>query len=552
MLMFYLYEMSKQDLRAGGQDREKLEELLAESFRLHRSQPEQAIELANEALRLATRLQDPLAISKAHYRIGCANRSLTLYAKAIEHLDLSIAACEQVADIRQLSAALHIKGSVLSLQGSHLQAKAILSESASIRKQLGLNLATSDTLGDLATTLFRLGDYAGALAALYECLQLLEGSDEPLRLSIVLSIIASIYIEANFNEKAEEYLQQALEHARADVDGDQESALRLKAYALHASSMSSEESLQELTAIQELLTSTSRKDLTIDVKLHLAEVRLDEGKNEAARSLATAALELAQELGLQLKIVEAYTLIGDITISFDATISSVRSAEIAYTSALDIAAAIGCLVQAAEAASKLAMYYRGLGQTELALEYLIRERDLLNEFNIEKQQRAVPQLQARIELERAERERERLSIENASLTKERERNNTQLASLALHLVHKNEFLAEIRESVSQSADGDDLVRRINEHVRSDKDWQQFEDQLNAMQGDFLNTLARRFPDVTLTERKVVTLMRLNLSSKAVASLLCLSVRTVENHRLSIRKKLGLINDVNLTTFLSSL
>ncbi|HET6511398.1 MAG TPA: helix-turn-helix transcriptional regulator, partial [Candidatus Kapabacteria bacterium] len=123
---------------------------------------------------------------------------------------------------------------------------------------------------------------------------------------------------------------------------------------------------------------------------------------------------------------------------------------------------------------------------------------------------------------------------------------------ALHLVHKNEFLAEIRETVSQTPEGEDVVRRINEHVRADKDWQQFEEQLNAMQGDFMGTLSRKFPDLTLTERKVAALMRLNLSSKAVANLLCLSVRTVENHRLSIRKKLGLNNDVNLTTFLSGL
>lgn len=544
--------MKKQSTSGNGNDRrqqeQRLLDLLDESFRLHRSEPRRAIELALEARTLAEELRDVASVAKAHYRIGCAQRELSEYAEALEHLDLSIAACRKSGDKRQLSAALHIKGSVLSFTGSHQEAKPILLESAAIRRELGLSLQTSDSLTDLASVLFRLGDYAGALAALYECLQLLEGQDESLRLSIILSVIASVYLEANFDEKAHEYLQRGLELARSSADLNQEATLRLKMYALSSRTSGDSGSAQELHAIEELLTTGANPDLLIDLKLHLAEHELGSSNSREAKELATEAARLAEALGLKVKRVESAILLGDILLHE----GKIEEAEVQYHSAMELGLTIGCLVQSAEAAAKLAISYRATGKTDLALEFLFREREILAQFNIEQQQRAVPQLQARIELERAERERERLAVEKASLEQERERSNVQLATLALHLVHKNEFLAEIRESVAQTPEGEDVVRRINEHVRSDKDWQQFEEQMNAMQGDFLSTLSRKFPELTLTERKVAALMRLNLSSKAVANLLCLSVRTVENHRLSIRKKVGLNNDVNLTTFLSGL
>jgi DNA-binding CsgD family transcriptional regulator len=541
--------MKKHGNNGNGTDRKRLEELLAESFRLHRSEPRRAIELATDALSLATDLKDESALAKAHYRIGCAKRELSEYDEALRHLDLSIASCRKLGDRRQLSAALHIKGSVLSFMGSHPEAKSLLLESASIRRELDLKIQTSDTLTDLASVLFRLGDYAGALAALYECLQLLEGHDEPLRLSIILSVIASIYLEANFDEKTEEYLERGLDLAMVAGDRNHEAAMRLMMFALKSKHLTKSESIAELEAIEELIGPDGNQDLLVQVKLHLAQCHLADDNIQTATTFADETSKLAQKLGLKTKAVEASILKGDILTRSG---GSGEEIERLYLSALELAVSIGCLVFGADAASKLAMHYRAAGKTDKALEYLFTERELLSQFNVEKQQRAVPQLQARIELERAERERERLSLEKASLEQERERSNVQLASLALHLVHKNEFLAEIRESVAQTPEGEDVVRRINEHVRSDKDWQQFEEQLNAMQGDFLNTLSRKYPDLTLTERKVAALMRLNLSSKAVANLLCLSVRTVENHRLSIRKKLGLNNDVNLTTFLSGL
>jgi DNA-binding CsgD family transcriptional regulator/tetratricopeptide (TPR) repeat protein len=531
--------------------REQLDELLAESFRLHRTEPRRAIELALRARDLSEELRDVTALAKAHYRVGCAKRELCEYPEALEHLDLSIAACNKLGDERQLSAALHIKGSVLLHLGRLSEAKELLNRSAAIRRELSLNIQTADSLTDLATANFRLGDYAAALEALYEGLQLLEGTDEEIRLSIILSVIGSIYLEANYDQKAEEYLTRSLAITQRRGDQVQEAILRLKLFSLDRSEMEASKSISELEAIRQLvLSSESRKDLLLDVDLLLAEHLLKSGDHKRARDVASSALEIANDLNVSIKRIELTVLLGEISLAHETEHS--HAAEDYLANALRLALDDGAIVQASRSAGKLALLYSQQGRSERAVEYLLKERELLSQFNVERQHRAVPMLQARIELERAERERERLAKENEVLEQVRDRNNAQLASLALHLVHKNEFLAEIRETLTSTDQGDEIVRRINEHVRGDNDWQQFEDQLNAMQGDFLTQLSKRYPDLTTTERKVAGLMRLNLSSKAVANLLCLSVRTVENHRLNIRKKLELPNDVNLLTFLGSL
>ena len=58
--------------------------------------------------------------------------------------------------------------------------------------------------------------------------------------------------------------------------------------------------------------------------------------------------------------------------------------------------------------------------------------------------------------------------------------------------------------------------------------------------------------MTPTELKVCALMRTQLNTKQIASLLSTSQRTVEGHRRFIRRKLELGRDENLQTFLAAL
>ena len=80
-----------------------------------------------------------------------------------------------------------------------------------------------------------------------------------------------------------------------------------------------------------------------------------------------------------------------------------------------------------------------------------------------------------------------------------------------------------------------------------------EQSLTRITQPFLEGLPAKCLTLTPTEIMVTNLVKEGKTAKEIASLLNMSLRTVENHRYSIRTKLGLKNKtINLRTYLSSL
>ena len=89
-----------------------------------------------------------------------------------------------------------------------------------------------------------------------------------------------------------------------------------------------------------------------------------------------------------------------------------------------------------------------------------------------------------------------------------------------------------------------------DNAKSDeRDWDIFEKSFNESHGDFFKKLKAEFPSLSPNDLKLCAYLRLNMTSKDIASLLHISTRAVEVRRYRLRKKFDIPTEKNLTEFL---
>jgi len=219
-----------------------------------------------------------------------------------------------------------------------------------------------------------------------------------------------------------------------------------------------------------------------------------------------------------------------------------------FRNVLDIARDSAHLVELMRAHAGLAAIYEEEGDFQNAFAHSKEESRLREELSGRERQQELRRQQLRMEIEATERERERLRGENDRLRTEMAEKTRELTSLAMQLVQKNDFLKELQDRLSDlsrpdsgadSATIDRLTREIASNRDSAQDWHVFDQQFRRIHPAFMDNLARVCPSLSQTELKVCALLKIDLSTKDVANVLGCSVRTVEDHRLSVRRKMGL-------------
>ncbi|MBK5719837.1 hypothetical protein JGH11_03015 [Dysgonomonas sp. Marseille-P4677] len=160
------------------------------------------------------------------------------------------------------------------------------------------------------------------------------------------------------------------------------------------------------------------------------------------------------------------------------------------------------------------------------------------------------------------RERNRLKYQNLQLEKKINQVNAELFTRANLILQKNKLVDDIREIINNQYYGKDkkdiseLYRKLKNLLKTgEKNEDQWEIILITFEEkhpDFFMKLKKISPDITPNDLKICMCLRLNYDSKEIAQMLNLSVRTVENNRSKIRKKLNIPSNIHLTDFLLDL
>ena len=128
--------------------------------------------------------------------------------------------------------------------------------------------------------------------------------------------------------------------------------------------------------------------------------------------------------------------------------------------------------------------------------------------------------------------------------------------LVMHLQRKREFMLALIERLERYSklSGDELrsaiaalPREIRSQIRDFDHLTEIERTVNILTSTFVEKLKKKYGTLTSTELLVATYVRAGLTAAQTASVMFVSVRAIEKHRQSIRRKL----DVSATEDLRS-
>ncbi|GAA4898283.1 hypothetical protein GCM10023311_23920 [Flaviramulus aquimarinus] len=136
----------------------------------------------------------------------------------------------------------------------------------------------------------------------------------------------------------------------------------------------------------------------------------------------------------------------------------------------------------------------------------------------------------------------------------------ELATQTLHLVQKNTFIQELKDNLVKIKQSPELfkvqfrrlVMLLKKESAEDKDWEVFKSYFSEVHNNFDHKLKAIYKDISEKEMRLASFLRMNLSTKEIASMLNVLPESVLKSKYRLKKKLKLEKKVDLNQFLSTL
>ncbi len=153
-------------------------------------------------------------------------------------------------------------------------------------------------------------------------------------------------------------------------------------------------------------------------------------------------------------------------------------------------------------------------------------------------------------------------LENESLNTKLELKRKELTNIALNISEQKAFLEEIYNEIKSIKDItgqedknkkiEEIERQLLKKMNFSQEIESFYVQIEKLHKDFNLRLSEQYPNLTESEKRLITLLRLGFSTKHIASLLNISPKSVEIARYRLRNKLGLTREHKLISYLKSI
>jgi phosphate/sulfate permease/DNA-binding CsgD family transcriptional regulator len=155
-----------------------------------------------------------------------------------------------------------------------------------------------------------------------------------------------------------------------------------------------------------------------------------------------------------------------------------------------------------------------------------------------------------------------MQSENQLLNQKLETRLKEYTNVALSISSQKEFFARLLAMAEEIKSADDehsraakieeLSLTLKQKMSFTKETQELYTKIDKTEQDFRLKLSSTYPGITEQEKKLAVLLRLNLSSKEISSIMGISAKSVEIARYRLRQRLKLKQGENLITFIQNL
>lgn len=154
-----------------------------------------------------------------------------------------------------------------------------------------------------------------------------------------------------------------------------------------------------------------------------------------------------------------------------------------------------------------------------------------------------------------------LQLEEQNLKQLLEVKSRELSTHTLNLIKHNQFLENLRSTLQAMVKDDkrdqkkqmnQILAEINQSFNHERNWKEFTLAFEQVHHQFLENLKKFSSELTSADMRLIALLKMNLDSADIATLLGISTDSLRVSRYRLRKKLNLAQGDNLSAFIQAL
>lgn len=556
--------------------------------------PEEAFNYATEEIRLSKQFEKPRGLGMGHYHLsiyyGIKNLSDSVnfhlvkaleafkdaksedsqalvlsslafnqydqgnLTKAIILTDSAISVFNRMNEDYKAAVMHGLKAEIRADQGKYLLAYKEARTSYQVIDTLDKPIRRAEALNRLANIETRLGNYHSALKHHLETVPIYEKYLDSLTLPIVYISIGENFLHLQQSDSARWYFTKAHVLASKFERAREVGMTLLNLASIHMGFNDLDTALVMLKEAYTIFRGIEYKKETALVNSRLGEVYKDLGKYDTALKVVNQSIAEFESIGALNELKEALK----VRSALYERQGLINNALTDYQRFHTLSDSVFNIEK-----SRQIEDLRALHLTEKKEQQILRQADEIELLN---QKAKINQLKASLSIAGLcltllliggtiifyQQRVKQNKIENEKVTAELEFKRKELTANALHLASKNRLLETLMEQVESlkekqnvKADFNELLHIIKFNLQDENNWNNFKMHFETVHKDFNTTIKEKYPNLTANELRLIALLKMNLSSKEIATILNVSSEGIKKARYRLRKKMQISSDESL-------